>query len=151
MGTTKREIERLCSIEVIEKNSDSEWACGTFITPKKTGDVRVVTDLRELNKFVKRKPFPLPKIKDLLQSLANFQYATAVDLSMGYYNIPLDKRAQELCTFLLPWGKYRWKRLPMGLKTAPDIFQEIMVDLLGYLPYVQVYIDNVLILTDGTY
>ena len=85
MGTTKREIDRLCSIEVIEKNSDSEWACGTFITPKKTGDVRVVTDLRELNKFVKRKPFPLPKIKDLLQSLANFQYATAVDLSMGYY------------------------------------------------------------------
>ena len=151
MGTTKREIDRLCSIEVIEKNSDSEWACGTFITPKKTGDVRVVTDLRELNKFVKRKPFPLPKIKDLLQSLANFQYATAVDLSMGYYNIPLDKFAQELCTFLLPWGKYRWKRLPMGLKTAPDIFQEIMVNLLGDLPYVQVYIDDVLILTDGSY
>ena len=70
---------------------------------------------------------------------------------MGYYNIPLDKMAQELCTFLLPWGKYRWKRLPMGLKTAPDIFQEIMVNLLGDLPYVQVYIDDVLILTDGSY
>jgi len=141
----------LCSIDVVEKNHDSEWACGTFIQPKKTGDVRVLTDLRELNKFVIRKPFPLPKIKDLLQTLANFQYATAIDLSMGYYNIPLDKKAQEVCTFLMPWGKYRWKRLPMGLKTAPDIFQRIMMDLLGDLPYVQVYIDDVLILTDGSY
>ena len=67
--TTKKEIDRLCQIGVLGKNSDSEWGCGTFIRPKKTGDVRVCTDFRELNKHIKRKAYPIPKISELLQSL----------------------------------------------------------------------------------
>jgi hypothetical protein len=42
--TTKREIQRICSIGVLLKCNDSEWAAPTFIQPKKTGDVRVLTD-----------------------------------------------------------------------------------------------------------
>ena len=64
--TTKREINRLKSIGVLEKNSNSEWAAPTFIQPKKTGDVRILTDFRRLNKCIRRKPHPLPKISDLL-------------------------------------------------------------------------------------
>jgi hypothetical protein len=109
METTKKEIDRLCQIGVLEKNSDSEWGCGTFIRPKKTGDVRVCTDFRELNKHIKRKAFPIPKISELLQSLAGFKTATALDLSMGYYHIPLDEESQKLYFFVMPWGKYRYK------------------------------------------
>jgi hypothetical protein len=93
MKTTKKEIDRLCQIGVLEKNSDSEWGCGTFIRPKKTGDVRILTDFRELNKHIKRKEFSIPKISELLQSLAGFKTATALDLSMGYYHIPLDEES----------------------------------------------------------
>jgi hypothetical protein len=90
------------------------------------GDVRILTDFRELNKCLKRKPFPLPKIKDLLQTLTGFQWATALDLSQGYYHIPMDEESQKLCTFMMPWGKYRYAKLPMGVKVAKDIFQEVM-------------------------
>ena len=54
---------------------------------------------------------------------------------MGYYTIRLDKEAQNLCTIIFPWGKYRYKRLPMGINCAPDIFQEKMSNLMTG-PYV---------------
>ena len=127
----KNEVKRLCSIGVLEKNHDSQWAAASFVQPKKTGDVRVLTDFRKLNVVLKRQPFPLPKISDLLLKLKGFRYATALDLSMGYYHIPLDKAAQELCTTIFPWGKYCYKRLPMGISSAPDIFQAIMASILG--------------------
>ena len=72
-------------------------------------------------------------------------YATAIDLSMGYYNILLDEASQKLCTTILPWGKYRYKRLPMGIMNSPDIFQNVMMDLLGDLEYTLTYIDDILI------
>ena len=122
--TMRKEIERLCSIGVLEKCNDSEWGAPTFIIPKKNGTVRFITDFRELNKRLKRKPFPIPKINDLLLKLEGFQYATSLDLNMGYYHIELNLRAQEMCTIVLPWGKYRYKRLPMGVANSPDIFRE---------------------------
>jgi len=82
----------------------------------------------------------------MVQKLEKFSYATALDLSMGYYHIPLDKEAQELCTTILPWGKFSYAKLPMGLCNSPDIFQAIMNELLGDLPYVLVYLDDILIL-----
>ena len=70
-------------IGVLKKCHESEWAAPTFIQPKKMGNVRVLTDFCQLNKFLKRRPFPLPKNSDLLQKLQGFKYATAIDLSMG--------------------------------------------------------------------
>ena len=55
--------------------------------PKKTGNVRILTDFRELNKVMKQKPYLLPKISDLLQKLQGFKYVTAIDLSMVYYHV----------------------------------------------------------------
>ena len=150
-ATTKKEIERFETIGVMKKDYDSEWAAPTFVQPKKTGDVRVLTDFRELNKHLIRKPFPLPKISDLLQKLEGFQYATALDLSMGYYHIPLDEESSKLCTTVLPWGKYRYLRLPMGIMNSPDIFQAIISDIMSGLEFVRAYIDDILIISNGTY
>jgi len=67
-----------------QKKMDSEWAYGTtFIIPKKINNVRVITDYRILNSSLVRRPFPIPQIKDLLTEVQHFQYATAIDLSMG--------------------------------------------------------------------
>jgi transposase InsO family protein len=149
--TTKKEMDRLTDIGVFKKSHNSEWAAPTFVQPKKTGDVRILTDFRKLNACLKRKPFPLPKISDLLQRLTGFRYATAIDLSMGYYHIPLDKESQALCTTILPWGKYQYQRLPMGVASSPDIFQAIMSDLLGDLEFARTYLDDILIVSDGTF
>jgi hypothetical protein len=150
-ATTKTEMKRLTYIDVFNRSSDSEWAAPTFIQAKKTGDVRILTDFRRLNAQIKRKPFPLPKISDLLRKLSGFKYATAIDLSMGYYHIPLDLEASKLCITRLPWGKYQYKRLPMGVKTSPDIFQRIMYELLGHIPNIQVYLDDIIITSNGTF
>ena len=80
--------------------------------------------------------------------MEKFKYATAVDLRKGYYHIPLDKATQKLCTTVLPWGKYSYERLPMGIATSPDIFQKAMNDVFGDLDYVIVYLDDILILSN---
>jgi hypothetical protein len=90
---THKEIDRLESIKVLKADHQSEWAAPTFVQPKKTGDVRILTDFRKLNKVLVRKPFPLPKISELLQKLQGFRYAIAIDLSIGYYHIPLDEHS----------------------------------------------------------
>jgi hypothetical protein len=79
-ATTKTEMKRLTYIDVFNRSSDYEWAAPTFIQAKKTGDVRVVTYFRRLNAQINRKPFPLPKICDLMRKLNGFKYATAIDL-----------------------------------------------------------------------
>ena len=150
-GTTKKEMDRLTDIGVFEKNSDSEWAAPTFVQPKKTGDIRILTDFRRLNDNLVRKPYPLPRISELLQKLRNFKYATAIDLSMGYYHIPLDEASQKLCTTVLPWGKFRYKVLPMGIKNSPDIFQEIINNMFCDLEFTSAYLDDILIISDGSY
>ena len=145
---TKDECHRFANDKIWHHTLDSVWAAPSFIVPKKTGDVRVVTDFRELNKWIIRKPYPLPRILDILQKMERFKYATAIDLRKGYYHIPLDKPTQRLCTTVLPWGKYSYERLPMGIATSPDIFQKAMNDIFGDLPYVLVYLDDILILSN---
>ncbi len=98
MGITKKEIQRLCDLGVLQWQSDSEWASPTFIIPKKDNTVRVVRDFRELNKRLVRKPFPIPKISTVLQELEGVIYATILDLNMGYNTIRLDPDASKNCS-----------------------------------------------------
>jgi len=149
--TLRLEIERLVRAGVLRKVNRSEWAFPTFIIPKKDGTVRVITDFRELNKRIKRLPYPLPIIQDLLLKLEGFTYGTSLDLNMGYYHIELDLFSRKLCTFVLPWGKYEYTRLPMGLCNSPDIFQEKMSELMAGLEFVKVYLDDLLTLTKGDF
>jgi hypothetical protein len=70
--TLRHEVDRLCEIGVLKKVNRSEWAAPTFIIPKKDGTVRFISNFCELNKCIKRKPFPIPKIQDLLLKLEGF-------------------------------------------------------------------------------
>jgi hypothetical protein len=71
---------------------------------------------------------------------------------MGYYNIRLDPASSSLCTLVLPWGKYKYKRLLMGIKNSPDIFQEKINELMtGLEEVVRAYLDDILIITKGSY
>ena len=149
--TLKKEVSRLCQIGVLKKVNRSEWAAPTFLIPKKDQTVRFISDFRELNKRIRRKPFPIPKIQDLLLKLEGFTYATSLDLNMGYYHIELTPNSKRMCTIVLPWGKYEYQKLPMGLCNSPDIFQEKMSTLFNDLERVRAYIDDLLVLTTGTW
>jgi hypothetical protein len=115
-------VERLCKLGVLERQPASEWALPSFIMPKKNMTIRFHSNFQEVNKRLVRKPFPIPKIITVLQELEGFFFATALDLNMGYYTIRLDPDASKICTIIFPWGKYSYKRLPMGIASSPDIF-----------------------------
>ncbi len=114
----------------------------SFIIPKKDKTVRFLSDFWEGNKRLVRKPFP--KISLVLQEIEGFSYATALDLNMGYYTIRLDPDASKICNIIFPWGKYSYKRLPMGIAGSPDIFQGKMLELIESLEYVRAYLDDLL-------
>ena len=147
----KDEIKRLEGLGVLVRVNDSEWAAPSFGIPKKNGQIRFVSDFRQLNKFLRRLPFPLPNAQELFRTIDGFSYCTTMDLNMGFWAIRLSPRAQRLCTIVLPWGKYAYLRLPMGLSCSPDIYQEKISSIFIDLPEVVVYIDDILIITKGSF
>jgi hypothetical protein len=112
--------------------------------------VHTISDFRELNKHIVRKPYPIPKISTMLQELKGFTYATALDLKMGYYTIRLDPMASKMSTIIFSWGKYSYKRLPMGFGGPANIFQAQIKDLMASLEFVRAYMDDLIIITRQT-
>ncbi len=145
-----KEIKWLCNIGVLEWQPSLKWALPTFIIPKKDSTVCTISDFREPNKRIVRKPSPIPKISTILQELEGFTYATALDLNMGYYTIRLDPMASKMCTIIFPWGKYSYKSLPMGFGGSADIFQAQIMDLMAALEFVRAYMDDLLIIVRET-
>ena len=118
---------------------------------KKDATVRFISDFCELNKHIKCKPFPIPKIQDLLLKLEGFQHAMSLDLNMGYYHIELTPFSKRLFTIVTPWGKYKYQHLPMGLCNCPNIFHEHMFEPFSDLEYVQAYINDLLVMSWSTF
>ena len=147
----KKEVDRMVELGILKWEGESEWASPSFIIPKSNQTVRFITDFRELNKRLKRKPWPLPKITETLQELEGFTFASQLDLNMGYYTIRLDPDSSKICTIILPWGKYSYQRLPMGVAGSPDIFQERMTDLMRNLEFVRAYIDDLLVISKDSF
>jgi hypothetical protein len=130
-------------VGVLEEDYFSDWApvLPSFAIPKKNGTIRVVTDLRTLNLNLKHpnQLFPIPNIGDMIHSMEGFTFASAFDLNMGYYHNKLDADAQHSCTIVFPWpmGNYKYKHIPMGIKIAPEVFQNFMSKLVQYMEYVK--------------
>jgi hypothetical protein len=98
-----------------------------------------------------KKTYPIPQISTILQELEGFTYAfaTALDLIMGYYTIRLDPTVSKMFTIIFPWGKYSYKRLPMGFGGSANIFRAQIMDLMESLEFVQEYMDNLIIIMRG--
>jgi hypothetical protein len=109
-----KELNRLCDLGVLEF-SPIRIASPSFIIPKKDNTVCFISNFREVNKQLVRKPFPIPKISTVLQELEGFTFVTTLDLNMGYYTIHLDSDASKICTIIFPWGKYSYLKLYMGI------------------------------------
>jgi hypothetical protein len=145
------EVNRLVKIGVLKKVNSSEWAAQGFGVPKANGQIRFVTDFRFLNKHLRRYPYPLPSIQEIMRTIDGLTWVSVLDLNMGFWHLELDKESQKLATVILPWGKYSYLRLAMGLSVSPDIYQETISNLFADLQNVIVFIDDICIITNGTF
>ena len=145
----KNELDCLVNIGVMECAKHSEWIAGTFIVPKKDGRMRCITDFRGLNKSLKQHVYLLQQINDIITHRPQYRYFTKLDISIQYYTFVLDEPSRDLCTFSMPFGLYRYCRLPMGISESPDISTEIVTQVLDGLD-VDFYMDDIAILSENT-
>ncbi|XP_014912289.1 uncharacterized protein LOC106962397 [Poecilia latipinna] len=132
LGPLKEEIELMLSLGIIE-TSHSDWCNPIVLVPKKDGTMRFCIDFRYLNSVSKFDSYPTPRIDDLICCLGKAKYLTTIDLSKGYWQVPLTTRSRELTAFRTPWGLHQFTVMPFGLHGAPATFQRLMDKVLGGL------------------
>ena len=109
---------------VIEKMTEpTPWVSQAVVVHKKTGDLRVCIDPKELNKALICERYTMPTLEDEVYELGQSCYFSKADLKSGYWHVQLDKASSVLTTFQTCHGRYRWLRLPFGLSVAAKIFQ----------------------------
>ena len=109
------------------------------------------SDFIKLNEMIVRKPFPMPKISDILMERQEYSHFTKIDLLMMLYCFKLDKESQKICVISTEHGCYAYTRLTMGVKISPDVAQQYMTEMLQGIPNTSCYIDDVGIWTKGTF
>ena len=121
----KKIVEGLAEASLITA-THSDWAAPSILVPKKDGSYRLVVDYRGLNKQVEKTCWPLPRINDVIDSLEGNMFFSSIELTAGYFQMALKEDSQNLTAFNTPMGLYKWRRLPMGLASAPGAFQNMM-------------------------
>ncbi|KAH0808186.1 hypothetical protein GEV33_014604 [Tenebrio molitor] len=139
-------VQELIAADIVEP-SESPFASPILLVKKKTGDVRLCVDYRALNKKTEKQHYPLPRIDDQLDRLHGQLYYTSLDLSSGYYQVPMSTEAKSKTTFVTPDATYCFKRMSFGLANAPSVFQRLINVVLGSLRYdtALAYLDDIII------
>ncbi|GJJ75509.1 hypothetical protein EMPS_07867 [Entomortierella parvispora] len=106
---------------------------------------RVCLDPRPLNKLLKDDNHPVPLISDILQQIGGHMIYTTLDLTQAYHRLPIEAGHQPLTAFMHRGTQYMFRRAPFGLKPLSSIFQRGMTRILGDLPFVLVFIDDIVI------
>ena len=124
MDAAKAKIDSGLAMGIIERvEGPSRWCSAMSFVPKPNGKVRSVVDLVQLNKFVERPTHPFPAPKDIVARVPKGAKCFAVfDATNGYWQIPLEEESRKYMTFMTEWGRFRYKRAPMGLVSSGDEF-----------------------------
>ena len=108
--------------------------------------MRFITDYCRLNQKLVRNSYPLQVIRETMQHMEVFQYATSLDINMGYYTIRLLPASQNITIIVTEFGKSRYNIPPMGMCASMGIFQAKVDKLLGDIEAVKTYINDILVL-----
>ena len=144
------ELERLARLGIIEKiDEPTEWTSPMIVARKRDGKMRICIDPQALNKALKRSVHPVPTVEQLLPDLCQAKVFSKCDVKHGFWHIQLTDDSSKLTTFATPFGRYFWKRMPFGIKPAPEIFQRRLEQALEGLPGVKNIHDDVIIYGEG--
>lgn len=142
----KGAIDRLINQGVISAvNKPTEWVHNLVIIEKQDGKLRLCLDPKELNLCIKREHYEIPAPDEIVSRLAGKKVFSVLDMKDGFYQIVMDDKSSDLCTFSTPFGRYKFLRMPFGIASAPEVFQKKNVQMFGDIKGVEIYIDDIII------
>ncbi|GFW70365.1 hypothetical protein TNCV_4914931 [Trichonephila clavipes] len=144
----KNEINRMLKLGIIEVG-ESDYMSPMILVEVAGKEPRPCIDYRKLNGIIRTEYFPLPNIEERVEKVSAAKFITVLDLSKGYWQIPLSKTAQRYAAFCTSFGTYRPLRMSFGFKNAPYFFSKLMAELLnGLEDFVVPYLDDIAIFLD---
>ena len=145
-GKVQEELLQMEAAGVMSKvDQPSPWCAGIVVVPKNTGAVSICVDLKPLNESVLREAHPMPRVDETLALLTGAKIFSKLDANSGFWKIPLAEESRLLTTFITPYGRFCFNKLPFGISSAPELFQKRMTKILDGLNGVVCLIDDVLI------
>jgi len=127
----------------------TDWVSSMVLVKKPDGTVRICLDPTDLNRAIKRPIYPLPTIEQILPKLKNAKYFSLLDAKNGYWQVELDYNSSILTTFNTPIGRFRWRRLPFGICSASEEYQQRMMQALEGLDGIAIVADDILVYGSG--
>ncbi|GFT60530.1 hypothetical protein TNCV_1966331 [Trichonephila clavipes] len=129
---------------------ESPYAAPVVLVPKSNGTVRLCMDYRKLNAITIPDKYSLPLMDVLLHDAKSTAFMSTLDLKSGYDQVEVNPADQDKTAFVCPFGTFRYKRMPFGLRNAPATFQRLMDQFCNGLPNVNilVYLDYIVVLSE---
>ncbi|KAK0152244.1 Retrovirus-related Pol polyprotein from transposon 17.6 [Merluccius polli] len=131
----------------IIRKSSSEYASPLVLVWKKNGDLRICTDFRWLNARTVKDAHPLPHQADALAALGGNVFFSTMDLTSGFYNVPMHEDHKKYTAFSSPFGLHEYNRMPQGLSNSPATFMRMMLSIFGDENFTSLlcYLDDLLV------
>ncbi|RXN35516.1 gypsy retrotransposon integrase 1 [Labeo rohita] len=131
----------------IIRKSKSEYASPLFLVWKKNGDLRICIDFRWLIARTLKDAHPLPHQSDALAALGGNAFFSTMDLTSGFYNVPLHKDDRKYTAFSSPFGLHEYNRMPQGLCNSPATFMRMMMSIFGDKNFTSLlcYLDDLMV------
>lgn len=147
----KTELEKMVKQDILAPvTTPTAWVSSMVTTSKPNGGMRICLDPKDLNKAIQREHYPLPTIEDVATRLHGAKVFTKLDVRNGFWHVVLVDESSFLTTFNTPFGRYRWLRMPFGIRSAPEVFQRKMHELIEGIPNVEVVADDFVVVGYGT-
>nr|XP_034316846.1 uncharacterized protein LOC117686231 [Crassostrea gigas] len=145
--TITEEVQKMLQLNVIEPSS-SPYSAPVVIARKKDGTNRFCIDYRRLNCATVFDAEPMPSPESIFSKMTGKKFVSKIDLSKGYWQVPMADESKPLTAFSTPSGLYQFRTMPFGLVNAPATFSRMMRKLLQGMNGVENFIDDVIVFTD---
>ena len=119
-------------IELIKKPTD--WVNGLVIIEKPNGKLHICLNPQPLNNAIKHECLHLPTAEEIFSQMSGACFFSNLDASLGYWQIKVDEESSHLLVFGTPLGCYRFKRLPYGIHSANEVFQQEITSITSDVP-----------------
>lgn len=140
----KKQLKELLDLKIIRPSS-SNWASPIHLVQKPDGSWRMCGDYRALNRKTVPDRYPVPYLQDFTYILHGCKVFSKVDLLRAFHQVPMEESDIAKTAICTPFGSYEFLRMPFGLRNAAQTQQRLMDEVLRGLPFVFVYLDDILI------